>query len=77
MWWGVWVYPVAVAVDGDMVVVPAEGCEVVRVVATAVGEPCDVVRFKPVAAGTAIYHTYSVSIRHCVPDSRRDRPCGR
>ena len=41
---------VAEAVDGDVVVVPAEGDEVVGVVVAAVGTLADVVGLEPVAA---------------------------
>ena len=66
MWWGVWVYPVAVSVDGYMVVVPAQGGEVVRVMCAAVCESGDVVRFKPVAAVAAVYDTSPVAMGHSV-----------
>ncbi len=49
MGWGVWVYVVAVAVYGYVVVVPAQGRKIVRMVAAAVCETSDVVRLEPVA----------------------------
>jgi hypothetical protein len=42
--------PVAEAVDGDVVVVPAQGGEVVGIVVAAVGTLADVVGLEPVAA---------------------------
>ena len=42
--------PVAESVDGDVMVVPAEGDEVVGVVVAAVGALADVVGLEPVAA---------------------------
>jgi hypothetical protein len=77
VWWGFGVYPVAVAVDGNMVVVPAQGGKVVRMMAAAVCETFDVVRFKAVTRATAIYDTYPVSIRHRVPNCGWDGPGGR
>jgi hypothetical protein len=47
---GLGVDPVGEAVDGDVVVVPAEGDEVVGVVVAAVGTLADVVGLEPVAA---------------------------
>ena len=45
--------PESELVDGDVVVVPAEGDEVVGVVAAAVGSLGEVVGLEPVAAGAA------------------------
>ena len=42
--------PVAVSVDGDVVVVPAEGYQVVGIMVAAVGPLLDVVGLEPVAA---------------------------
>jgi hypothetical protein len=54
VWWGVGVDFVAFAVDDDVVVVPAEGGEVVGVGGAALAPGDDVVRFEAVAAGTAV-----------------------
>jgi hypothetical protein len=51
--WGVGVYAVSGAVDGDVVVVPAQRRQVVRVVAAAGSPGDDVVGLEPVAGGTA------------------------
>jgi hypothetical protein len=55
--WGLWVYLVPIAVNSDMMVVPAEGGKIVRVMAAAVCETGDVVRFKAVKRATAVYDT--------------------
>ena len=55
---------VAVVVDGDMVVVPTQGCKIVRVVGAAVRNSRDVVGFKTISAHTAVYDTCPVTIRH-------------
>ncbi len=74
MWWGVWVYPVAVSVDGYMVVVPAQGGEIVRMMCAAVRESGDVVGLEPVEAYTAVYDTFPVAMGNCVSDSGWDGP---
>ena len=72
MWWGVRVYPVAVAMYSNVVVVPTERGKVDGVVTAAVGETADVVRFKPVTRAAAIYDTYSITVRHGMSDSGWD-----
>jgi len=49
--------PVAESVDGDVVVVPAEGDQVVGVVVAAVGSWADVVGLEPVAAVASLDRT--------------------
>lgn len=52
-WRTIWLEPEAGAVDGDVVVEPAESGEVVGVVVAVVVAVLDVVRLEPVAASAA------------------------
>jgi len=52
-WWRVGVDSESLLVDGDVVVEPAQGRQVLRVVGSAVGSQHDVVWFESVAAGAA------------------------
>jgi hypothetical protein len=74
--WGVWVDVVAVAVDGNMVVVPAKCGEVVRMVAAAICEPGDVVGLEAVVAYTSVYDTSPVAMGDCVSDGWWDAAGG-
>jgi hypothetical protein len=71
-----WVDVVAVAVDGNMMVVPAQGDEVVRMVGSSVCKPTDVVGLEAVDAYTAVYDTRSVSKPNGVSDGWWDCACG-
>ena len=51
----------SVAVDGDVVVVPAEGCEVVGFVGSSLGSGDDVVDFEAVGVGASVYDAAVVS----------------
>jgi hypothetical protein len=70
------VYVVAVAVDGNMVVVPAQGGKIVWIVAAAICEPGDVVGFKAVEAHTSVYDTNPVAMGNCVSDGWWDSAGG-
>jgi hypothetical protein len=74
--WGVGVYLVAVAVDRNVMVVPAQRGEVVRVVAAAVRESGDVVGLEAVAACTSVYDTCPVPECNRVSDGGWNRPGG-
>ena len=51
----------ALAVDGDVVVIPAEGGQVVGGVGASVASRYDVVGLEPVAAPARIDHAFAVS----------------
>ncbi len=53
--------PVSPAVYSNVVVVPAEGGEVVRGVWTAVASMDDVMRLEPVSASAGVDHALAVS----------------
>ena len=67
---------VAVLVDRDVVVVPAQGGEVVGVVGTAVGPGNDVVGFEPETGTTPGDGAAPVAFGDKSPDVRRDMPSG-
>jgi hypothetical protein len=62
-----------VAVDGDVVVVPAEGYEVVGVVVAALGAVADVMDLEPVAAGAAVDDTAAVAMEDVAAGGGWDR----
>ena len=60
-------------VDGDMMVIPAEGYQVVGVVVTAIGTLVDVVGLEPVAARTSFDGTLPlVPPQHMAPNDGGD-----
>jgi hypothetical protein len=64
----------SVTVDGDVVVVPAQGREVGWFVVMAVGPEIDVVGLKSVSAVAAVDGATTVSEEDGVSDCRRNRP---
>lgn len=72
MWWAAGVELVAVGVDRNVVVVPAQGGEVVRIMAAAVGPRGDVVRLQAVPAHASIDGAVFVSEQDTVTGCWRD-----
>jgi len=68
VWWVACVEGESGLVDCDVVVEPAEGGEVLGVVAAVIGSVFDVVGLEPISAVTAGYDTVFVSPRYIVPD---------
>ena len=68
---------VAVAVDGDVVVEPAEGGEVVGVVVASACPGVDVVGLEPVAAGAAVDGAATVAPQHVAAGGGWDDPGSR
>lgn len=73
--WAVRVEEVALLMDGDVVVVPAQCREVGGVVAASVAVPDDVVGLEPIAGAASVDGAAAISERNSIPDRGRD-PAG-